>query len=564
MANIYFYADVSSSWADPLNWFLDAGHSTPAGTIPVTNDSVYITGSNQPDSPPGGITLTVLDTSALLGNFLNSSCNTGSVNVLTNGLNLSTAAAAEFSGTSAGGTVGVGGVYLGNDSGTTSPLRFWGGTNKGICNTADFNTGDNFAGATVATGTFEGSSTNHGTVSITGTFSDSAKNNSTGFVTDATFNGSSANEGTCSNGTFNGNTINAVGASVSSTGIFNGTSANNGSVGTGTFYQTSQNAGTVSNGTFNDSSTNEGSGNVTTAIFAFTSINKGTIGTGTFSGSATNRSDAVVSTSATFNAGSTNNGPVPTAIFNNTATNSATGNCTTATFNDTSANTVGTVSSATFNGNSSCQSGTITTSLQFNGTSHCSGTTSAADITVYFNEQSYGTGLQGFNQLIVQGTPGRTFTSFTASSGGATTLNCTVAATLNGCVFNWGGNNAGSGLITLKGSNFTDFTFFTNRINMKNGGSFTGCTIGNGYLLPNDAGYTNVNFTNCELTSLKIYEDVNITNATGSPGNVYIMTSSAVPHFITGVTSGSSFRVQGGTGASAGGNGSLGSIRISL
>jgi len=70
MANIYWYQSGSDSlWTNEDNWFTDAAHTTPAEAIPVTNDYVYMFGTNSPSAEPDAITLSGLDTTGFTGSL---------------------------------------------------------------------------------------------------------------------------------------------------------------------------------------------------------------------------------------------------------------------------------------------------------------------------------------------------------------------------------------------------------------------------------------------------------------------------------------------------------------
>jgi hypothetical protein len=165
-ATLYFDGDVDSAWTTVGNWWLDAGHTQPAGRLPTSADSVVasanITASGQ----------TVVDFTLTSGSLSGTLTVTGM---------------ATFNGEAGIGSSGTvtGNATFNDDSGTDGTV-----TGNATFNNNSFNSGTVSGDAT-----FNDSSFNFGTVTGDATFNDSSGNFST-VTGDATFNDSSFNDGT--------------------------------------------------------------------------------------------------------------------------------------------------------------------------------------------------------------------------------------------------------------------------------------------------------------------------------------------------------------------------------
>ena len=323
--------------------------------------------------------------------------------------------------------------------------------------------------------TFSGYASNFATLTGNATFDGFSYNVTGGVVSnDATFNGSSYNQGTVSNDAiFNSGHNDTLGV-VSNDATFNDTAINYGTVtGNATFNNNSYNIGTVSNNaTFNgDLNETAGSG----------SRNEGAVtNDATFNESSYNNTGGTVGNLATFNSRTYNSGTVYSAIFNNTSYNSYAGSgvvTTDATFNNSSYNG-GTVSgnaiwsAATF---TNLVVGTVSGTITFSNASPVVFTTDMGNAWIYdsslwnftavgptwiFNDVStYNSGtLNGdatFNDVsnntgTVSGNA--TFDDNAYNNGGTITGN----ATFNGSSNNQTGTVSGSA--TFNGSSHNDST----------------------------------------------------------------------------------------------------------
>jgi hypothetical protein len=145
-ATLYFDGDVDSAWTTVGNWWLDAGHTQPAGRLPTSADSVVasagITASGQ----------TVVDFTLNDPNLV---------------------------GNSLEGALTVTGMATFNDATLNE------GTVTGTATFNDFSTND---GTIVGDATFNGNSVNNGTITGNATFNDISFNGGivTGTITDNT------------------------------------------------------------------------------------------------------------------------------------------------------------------------------------------------------------------------------------------------------------------------------------------------------------------------------------------------------------------------------------------
>jgi len=196
-ATLYFNAAVNEAWTTVGNWWLDDGHTEPAGRLPNSVDSVVatasITASGQTvvDFTIGGIFVSLGGTLTVTGmaTFNNSSFNSGGSGTVTGD--------ATFNDSSVNfGTV------TGNATFNDSSANGGGGT---VTGNATFNGGSFNQGTVTGDATLNDSSFNIGTVTGNATFNDSSVNNAGTVTGDATFNDSSSNFGTV-NGTVTCNT----------------------------------------------------------------------------------------------------------------------------------------------------------------------------------------------------------------------------------------------------------------------------------------------------------------------------------------------------------------------
>jgi hypothetical protein len=196
MANMYFNSGAAGGgWETLGNWFMNAGFTDPAVSLPTSSDSVFLFGWPTNSGPQPTV------------------------------VNLTTEANVDMditvTGTAVFNACGVGGGYTLTNTGLAT---FDGGTSNGtVTGNATFTTGAQNQGTVGGNATFTTGAQNQGTVGGNATFSDNSYNY---------------------NGTVSGNAT------------FNDYSYQNGTVGgDATFYDYAQNGNTVSgNATFNDSS----------------------------------------------------------------------------------------------------------------------------------------------------------------------------------------------------------------------------------------------------------------------------------------------------------------------
>ena len=153
-ATLYFNGAVDGDWATVGNWWLDAGHTEPAGRLPTSADSVVATASITA-SGQTVVDFTMNDPNGDAWYVLGTLTVTGMATL--NGF-------AEFVVTLAGD--------------------------------ATFNDSSSNNGTVTGNATFNDSSSNNGTVTGNATFNDSSANGIDGTVTGtATFTGSACNDG---------------------------------------------------------------------------------------------------------------------------------------------------------------------------------------------------------------------------------------------------------------------------------------------------------------------------------------------------------------------------------